>query len=127
MNIRLTLGTLLLMTIFYLFNFHRAGGQSTGQLKNTIEKSTQVREYIYSRIPMYDAKTQVVGIDIPENIYVYDNSDKYHSHVGCAHLHKAVLKLMKNEGKKTEGVSKRVPCGICMGNYIDEKRRAENY
>ena len=106
-RVRLTFGMLLLATMLY-----RAEGQPSGHLKRVVKKR--------------HAQIQLASITTPESIFVYDNSDKYHSNMGCTHVHNAIWQIMRHEGKKTAGVSMRVPCGTCMQNFRYEKDRAEN-
>ena len=105
-RVRLTFGVLLLATMLY-----RAECQPPGQLKTVVKKR--------------HAQIQLASITTPESIYVYDNSDKYHSNMGCTHVQNAIWQIMRHGGKKTAGVSRRVPCGTCMQNFRYEKERED--
>ena len=115
---RMIVGILLFMIILYLKwqkpNPSR-GTQTMFEVLMTDSVAVQTEEP--DPPPRVESRgTQAYGKYIPQRIWMYNDSQKYHWDNSCDHQRKATARFHSGTG----GVSSRTPCGTCQNNYRRE-------
>ena len=110
-RVRLTFGVLIMIALHYGAK-GRPRGNPEGQPQRVVRKR--------------HVQAQCKDFPIPECVYVYNTSDKYHSNMGCMHTMEAIERIYSNTwNKKPTGCKRLTPCGTCVHNFQVEKDWAD--
>ena len=109
-RVRLLFGVLIMIALHYGAK-GRPRGNPEGQPQRVVRKR--------------HVQVQCKDFPIPECVYVYNTSDKYHSNMECMHAMEAIQRIYLNNDKKPTGCKRLTPCGTCVHNFQVEKDWAD--
>ena len=110
-RVRLLFGVLIMLVLHY-----KAKGRPR---VNPAGQSQQAVRRRHVRI-------QCEEFPIPDFVYVYNTSDKFHSNMGCPHAMEAVQRIyLQTWNKRPAGCKRLTPCGTCVNNTRTDKNGAD--
>ena len=110
-RVRLSFGVLIMLVLHY-----KAKGRPR------VNPAGQPQQAVRKR----HVRIQCKEFPIPDFVYVYDTSDKFHSNMGCPHAMEAVQRIyLQTWNKRPAGCKRLTPCGTCVNITRTDKNGAD--